>query len=80
MRVFVFKTDGNTLISPVLNDNLLQIQLLNCTDEVGHKPFEKALQEIENKDIIWQIFMAKNRYQRELVKKCMYIRKSVIGD
>ena len=78
VRVFAFRPDGKILISPVINDNLSQIQLLECADEVGHKPFVKALKTLEFEDSVWEVFMAKNRYQRELVKKCLYLRKTVM--
>lgn len=79
VRVFAFRPDGEILISPVINDNLLQIQLLESIDEVGHKPFAKALKELESKDSVWEVFMAKNKYQRKLTKKCLYLRKTVIS-
>jgi len=52
---------------------------LECIDEVGHKPFVKALKELESADSVWEVFMAKNRYQRRLIKKCLYIRKTNMG-
>ena len=79
VRVFAFRPDGEILISPVTGDNLSQIQLLECVDEVGHKPFEKALKELESKNSVWEVFMAKQRYQRKLIKKCLYLRKTVIS-
>ncbi len=79
VSVFAFRPDGEILISPVTGDKLSPIQLLECIDEVGHKPFEKALKELESKDRVWEVFMAKNRYQRRLVKKCLYLRKTVMS-
>lgn len=79
VHVFVFRPDGKILISPVMKDSLSQIQLLECIDEVGHKPFAKALKTLESEDSVWEVFMAKNRYQRMLVKKCLYLRKTVIS-
>ena len=79
VRVFAFRPDGKILISPVINDSLSQIQLLECVDEVGHKPFAKALKTLESEDSVWEVFMAKNRYQRMLVKKCLYLRKTAIS-
>ncbi|MCK4329566.1 cache domain-containing protein [candidate division WOR-3 bacterium] len=76
--VFAFRPDGKILISPVIHDTLSQIQLLECVDEVGHKPFVKALKTLESEDSVWEVFMAKNRYQRVLVKKCLYLRKTVM--
>ena len=81
VRVFVFKSDGSLLISPVLNDTMSQIHLLDCVDETGHKPFEKALKDIKQKDNVWEVFMAKSRFKRKLIKKSLYIRKTVLdGD
>ena len=79
VHVFAFRPDGEILISPVIDDNLSQIQLLECVDEVGNKPFAKALKELESKDSVWEVFMAKNRYQRKLIKKCLYLRKTFIS-
>jgi len=78
VRVFVFRPNGKILISPVIDDSLSQIQLLKCIDEIGHKPFAKALKNLESKHNVWEVFMAKNRYQRELIKKCLYIRKTIM--
>lgn len=75
VRVFAFRPDGDILISPAINSTFAQINFLDCTDEVGHKPFAKALQELQSADKAWEVFMAKNRYKRELVKKCLYVRK-----
>ncbi|MCD4819489.1 MAG: cache domain-containing protein [Candidatus Cloacimonetes bacterium] len=80
VRVFAFREDGKILISPVIDDSLWQIQLLKCSDEVGHKPFIKALEELESIDRVWEVFMAKNKYQRVLVKKCLYIRKTIFEE
>jgi len=77
IRVFAFRPDGEILISPVLNNNFLQIPLLGSNDEVGHKPFVKAIKELGSKDRVWEVFMAKNKYQRKLTKKCLYLRKIV---
>ncbi|MCK5759784.1 MAG: cache domain-containing protein [Candidatus Delongbacteria bacterium] len=80
VSVFVFRSDGEILISPVLNKSLFHLNLLECADEVGHKPFIKALKVLETADRAWEVFMAKNRYKRELVKKCLYIRKSIMAE
>lgn len=80
IKVFAFRPDGEILISPVLNDRLLQIELLECVDEVGHKPFEKAIQSLARSDCTWEVFMARNRYQRILTKKCLYLRKTLLGE
>jgi hypothetical protein len=79
VKVFVFTPAGKMLISPVMNDSLSEFELLNCVDEMGHKPFEKALTELRNKDSVWEVFLAKNRYQRILVKKSLYVRKTYMA-
>ncbi len=80
VKVFVFTSSGKMLISPVLNDSLTELKLLDCVDEMGHKPFKKALMELKNnKDSVWEVFLAKNRYQRTLVKKSLYLRKTTIA-
>jgi hypothetical protein len=80
VKVFAFTKTGKLLISPVMNDSLTDFKLLDCVDEMGHKPFEKALIELKNKDFVWEVFLAKNRYQRILVKKSLYLRKTHIAD
>jgi hypothetical protein len=80
VKVFAFTKTGKLLISPVMNDSLTDFKLLDCVDEMGHKPFDKALIELKNKDFVWEVFLAKNRYQRILVKKSLYLRKTHIAD
>jgi hypothetical protein len=79
VRVFAFYPDGAVLISPVLNDNLLQFNFLDCRDETGKKPFVEAVMQLGAQDRAWVVFMSKNRYQRELVKKCLYLRKTSLS-
>lgn len=79
VKVFAFTAAGKMLISPVMNDVLTEFKLLDCVDEMGHKPFEKALIKLKNKDSDWEVFLAKNRYQRILVKKSLYLRKTYIA-
>lgn len=74
--VFAFQKNGKILISPVINDNYSQIKLLDCVDEAGHKPFEKAIKILDSKNSVWIVFLAKDRYQRTLIKKCLYLRKA----
>ncbi|HNT51985.1 MAG TPA: cache domain-containing protein [Candidatus Syntrophosphaera sp.] len=76
VKVFAFKADGTILISPVLGDSLYQANLLDCTDETGHRPFQRALEQMRDQDRAWQIFLAKNRYERNLVKKTLYLRRT----
>jgi hypothetical protein len=80
VKVFVFTRTGELLISPVMGDSLADLKLLDCVDEMGHKPFEKALHALnKNKDAVWQVFLAKNRYERILIKKALYLRKTYIA-
>lgn len=78
VKVFAFLENGDLLISPVTVSNLTNIDLLECVDEVNHKPFEKAMRSLQSNDSTWEVFMAKSRYQRVLVKKCLYIKKIFI--
>ena len=76
IRVFVFQKNGKIIVSPVADSDFSQIKLLECTDETGHKPFAKAVQALEDNDHAWQIFMAKQRDKRMLLKKVLYLRKT----
>ena len=75
VRVFLFDNTGELLVSPVSNKDYSHLTINECVDEVGHKPFVKALKELETKDTTWEIFTEKNRYERNLIKKSLYIRK-----
>jgi hypothetical protein len=75
VRTFLFKPDGTILISPIAGNNIFEFDLLNSQDDIGHKPFSKAMQLLENQDTVWEVFMAKNRYERIPTKKCIYLRK-----
>ncbi len=79
VRLFAFYPDGTMLISPILNNSSVQIKILECTDETGNRPFADAVRKLANRDRAWVVFMAKNRYQRELVKKCLYLRKTSLS-
>ena len=57
VRVFVFRPDGEILVSPAINSVFSQTNLLDCTDEVNHKPFKKALEELRFADSVWEVFM-----------------------
>lgn len=80
VKVFAFTRAGKLLISPVMYDSLADFRLFDCVDEMGHKPFDKALRDLENKQAAWEVFLAKNRYQRILVKKSLYLRKARCDD
>ncbi len=81
VRVFAFRPNGEILISPAINSTFSQTNLLECTDEVMHKPFMQAVKKLEATDRVWEVFMAKNRYQRKLIKKCLYVHKTTLdGD
>ena len=78
VRVFVLESDGTVLISPIMGGSVSGKNFLECTDEVGHKPFVNALEKLKTEGSAWEIFMAKNRYKRDLVKKCLYLRKTTM--
>lgn len=80
VRVFAFRPNGEILISPVTEDALFHIKLLECVDVTGHKPFQQALFKLRNKPAVWEVFMAKTKYQRQLVKKCLYIRTTTVAN
>ncbi|MBU2578207.1 cache domain-containing protein [Patescibacteria group bacterium] len=80
VSVFAFHPDGELLISPAINSTFSQTNLLDCTDEVRHKPFANAIKKLESADGVWEVFMAKNRYQRNLIKKCLYVHKSIMAE
>ena len=79
VRLFAFHKNGEIIISPAINSSFSQVNLLSCVDEVGHKPFVQALKKLESTEKAWEVFMAKNRYKRKLIKKCLYIRKATLG-
>lgn len=80
VRVFAFYGNGEIVISPVTTNSQTQIDLLDCVDQVGKKPFTDALHELESAGHSWQVFMAKTRYRRTLVKKCLYLRKTTLRE
>ncbi len=77
--VFAFRPNGDILISPIMGSSIYGIQLLECRDQVGHRPFMNALSKLQSTDRAWEIFMVKSRYQRQLVKKCLYLRNTVLS-
>ncbi|MBO8092300.1 MAG: cache domain-containing protein [Prosthecochloris sp.] len=79
VRVFAFFRDGSLLISPVVQDSLMQLRLLECRDEVGHQPFSRAVSRLDTRDRVWEVFMVRSRYQRAPVRKCLYLRKTALG-
>ena len=78
VRVFAFQPGGRLLISPVLGDSRIELDLAACVDETGHRPFERAMRLLETEPHAWQIFMARSRTERQLVKKILYLRKTVL--
>jgi hypothetical protein len=73
VRVFAFDPDGNTLLSPVVG-SVSQSGLLEFVDAAGHRPFAVAVKGLAKSESVWQVFMARNRYRRDLVKKALYVR------
>ncbi|MCW8815157.1 MAG: cache domain-containing protein [Chlorobium sp.] len=80
VRVFAFQSDGSMLISPVMNERFQKMSIVGCVDEVGHKPFDKALKRLEQRESVWEVFLAKSRFKRGLIKKCLYLRKTMLED
>jgi hypothetical protein len=78
VRVFAFRPGGHMLISSVLGDNRIEMDLTACADEVGHRPFERAVRLLDTEPAAWQIFMARSRTERQLVKKILYLRRTVL--
>jgi len=80
VRVFVFRENGEMLVAPAINSTFSQTNLLECADEVGHRPFAHALGALEASEAVWEIFMARSRYQTRLLRKCLYVRKAAWDD
>jgi len=80
VRVFVFDDEGKTLISPVLNYSPVEINFLESKDAAGHKPFERALTSLKDRGSTWEVFLAKSRSRRILLKKILYLRKIKLND
>jgi len=81
VRVFVFRPDGEMLISAAINSTFSQTNLLECVDEVGQRPFVQALDALESEESVWEAFMETAPYQRQLIRKSLYIRKTnLAGD
>ncbi|MCK5848153.1 MAG: cache domain-containing protein [Caldisericia bacterium] len=76
VRVFVFDESGKMIVEPVNNAEFQRGSVLHCVDDVGFKPFLAAKNSLKTKNKVWKIFMTKSRYDRKLVKKCMYVRKA----
>ena len=75
IRVFVFYENGEIVISPTINNCQIQHNIIDSKDEVGHFPFKKALKTLATHNKTWEVFMAKNRDKRILIKKALYLRK-----
>lgn len=76
VRVFAFKPDDDIVISPIVADSVVQMDLTAAVDRAGNRPFALAIQQLETSDRTWQVFLARNRYERQLVKKILYLRKT----
>ena len=75
VKIFVIDNNGKNIISPVINNSPIEINILNSKDAAGHKPFQRALKILQNKDFTWEVFLAKSRSKRILQKKTLYLRK-----
>jgi hypothetical protein len=76
VRVFAFRPDNDIVISPIVADSMMRINLLEAVDRAGNRPFALAVRQLESGDRVWQVFLARNRYERQLVKKVLYLRKT----
>ncbi len=80
VRVFVFRRDGEMVISPAINSTFSQTNLLECVDEAGQKPFVQALETLKSADSVWGTFMAKSPYDTRLKRKTLYTHKVMLSD
>ncbi len=78
IRVFIFDSSGRFIVQPVVAHTTAELNILEFVDEAGHKPVQSALKKLEKEDYAWEIIMARNRYKRQLIKKCLYIRKQLL--
>lgn len=79
VRIFIIRPDGEIIISPMMDSTVCKTSIMECTDEVGHKPFASIVKKLKDQDSAWEIFMAKNRYRRDLVKKTIHMRKASLA-
>jgi hypothetical protein len=75
VRVFAFRPGGDIVISPIVADSLVEMDLLSAVDQAGNRPFELTLGQLETSDRVWQVFLASDRYERQPVKKVLYLRR-----
>ncbi len=80
VRVFAFNAGGRMLISPVLGDNRIGLDLRRCADASGNRPFDRALNLLETQPAVWQAFIDYNRGERQPVKKTLYIRRTLLNN
>lgn len=75
VRIFAFRADGTLVISPVLGDSRIHVDLSNCRDEAGNRPFDLALRLLETQPAVWQGFIDRSRDERQPIKKTLYLRR-----
>ncbi len=80
VRVFAAGPDGAVAISPLMADDLLQMNLLDVVDFTGTKYFALALEKLSSGDAVWQVFLARTRFSRQPVKMGLYLKRAVSGD
>ncbi len=80
VRVFMFRRNGEMVISPAINSTFSQTNLLECVDEAGQKPFVQALEALQSADSTWGVFMAKSPYDRRLQRKTLYIHEVMFSN
>jgi hypothetical protein len=79
VKVFAFRPDSSIVISPVVEDSILHVNIIDAVDEAGNRPFLLAMRQLESQDAAWQVFLERNRYHRQLVKKVLYLRIAMLS-
>ncbi len=79
VRVFAFRPGGDIVISPIVADSTLEMDLMASVDLAGNRPFELAVGQLAEADSVWQVFLARDRYQRQPVKKVLYLSRTELG-
>lgn len=75
ISTFVLEADGTTLIDPGIH--LAESRnVIDYCDDVGHQPFRNAYERLKTEDRIWLVVLTRSRYERNLVKRAIYLRMS----
>jgi len=75
--VFVFTTDGTTLVDPALylpyNRNIL-----NYEDDTGHRPIRRLIEQLQKEPSAWVVLASRNPRSINMMKKGMFGRKCTV--